>query len=327
MGLAMHDAMKQTNGLSRRALAAQVGGAVLAACAPRTGAPTTINIGYQKNGVLLLAKSRGVVEALMRPIKLNWVEFPSGPPLLEAMNAGAIDLGATGDTPPIFAQAAGSALQYVAYQPLTGEGEGLVVAPDSPIRRLAELRGKRVGFTKASSSHLLVVNALASAGLTLAEVQPVFLSPSDAASAFSRRALDAWGIWDPFLALVQRDQHARVLISGDRLPKTDAFYLASNAVIGRAPQALSRLLDALRAEAAWGQANRAELVKIVSNANGLPPDIVDTSLRRGRLGVEPLDHPALLRQQAAADTLQNIAVIPRKIRVAEAAWSGWRPKP
>ena len=311
---------------TRRALAVQAAAAAVAACAPRGGAATTLTVGYQKNGVLLLAKSRGVVDRLMGPVPIKWVEFPSGPPLLEAMNAGAVDLGATGDTPPIFAQAAGSALQYVAYQPLSGLGEGLVVPADSPIRRLAELRGKRIAFTKASSSHLLVANALASAGLTLAEVQPIFLSPSDAASAFARRAVDAWGIWDPFLALVQRDQKARVLVNGGQLPRTDAFYLASNAVISRAPQALGRLLDALRAEAIWGRANRDEVVKIVSSANGLPPDIVDTSLRRGDLAVEPLDHAAVVRQQAAAETLQTISVIPNKIRVAEAAWSGWRPK-
>ncbi len=309
---------------SRRALAAQAGAALLAACAPRTGGPTTINIGYQKNGVLLLAKSRGVVEALMRPIKLNWVEFPSGPPLLEAMNAGAIDLGATGDTPPIFAQAAGSALQYVAVQPITGEGEALLVPAASPIRSVAELKGKRVAFTKASSSHLLAANALASAGLTLAQVRPVYLAPSDAASAFGRGAVDAWAIWDPFLALAERDQKARILVSGTRLPRTDAFYLASNRIIARAPKALGQLLDALHAEAAWGDGHRPDLVRIVSAANGLPPDIVDTSLRRGRLAVEPLTREVLARQQAAADTLQDLGAIPHKIRVADAAWPGWR---
>jgi aliphatic sulfonates family ABC transporter substrate-binding protein len=313
---------------SRRTLAVQIGGLALAACAPEGRAPaTTIKIGYQKNGVLLLAKSRGVVDSLVRPTKLNWVEFPSGPPLLEAMNAGAIDLGATGDTPPIFAQAAGAGLQYVAYQPISGEGEALIVPPSSTLRRVAELKGKRIAFTKASSSHLIVVNALASAGLTLADVTPVYLSPSDAASAFGRGAVDAWAIWDPFLALAERDQRARVLISGAKLPKSDAFYLASNRILSSAPKALGDLLDALRAEADWGEKNRPELVKIVSAANGLPPEIVELSLRRGRLAVEPLDRAVLARQQAAADTLQNIGIIPRKIRIADAAWAGWRHTP
>lgn len=313
-------------GFSRRALGALAGAAALTGCAPAIRSATTINVGYQKEGVLLLAKSRGVVDALMRPIRVNWIEFPSGPPLLEAMNAGAVDLGATGDTPPIFAQAAGSALQYVAYQPLSGESEGLLIPGASPIRRVADLKGKRIAFTKASSSHLLVANALASAGLTLAQVRPSFLAPSDAASAFARGAVDAWAVWDPFLALAERDQGARILISGAHLPRTDAFYLASDAIIGRAPEALGKLLDALRAEAAWGEAHPADVIRIVSAANGLPPDIIDTSLKRRRFAVEPLDRAALVRQQAGADTLEDIAVIPKKIRIAEAAWSGWRPK-
>jgi len=136
--------------------------------------------------------------------------------------------------------------------------------------------------------------------------------------------VDAWAIWDPFLALAERDQQARILISGTRLPRTDAFYLASNRIIGSAPKALAQLLDALRAEAAWGEAHRPDLVKIVSGANGLPPDIVDISLRRGRLAVEPLTREVLARQQAAADTLQDLGAIPHKIRVADAAWPGWR---
>jgi len=309
---------------SRRAFTTQMGAAALTACAP-TRAPDVINIGYQKNGVLLLAKSRGVVESRLRPIRINWVEFPSGPPLLEAMNAGAIDLGATGDTPPIFAQSAGAGLQYVAYQPISGEGEALIVPAGSTLRHVSELKGKRIAFTKASSSHLIVVNALASVGLTLANVTPVYLSPSDAASAFGRSAVDAWAIWDPFLALAERDQKARVLISGAKLPRSDAFYLASDRILSHSPKVLSALLDALRAEAAWGEANQSELVRIVSAANGLPPEIVETSLRRGRLAVEPIDKDVLARQQAAADTLQNIGIIPRKIRVADVAWAGWRP--
>jgi aliphatic sulfonates family ABC transporter substrate-binding protein len=309
---------------SRRGLALQIGALAISDCAPGGKARSTINIGYQKNGVLLLAKSRGVVDAVMRPIKLNWIEFSSGPPLLEAMNAGAVDLGATGDTPPIFAQAAGAGLQYVAVQPLSGAGEALLVPAASPIRKVGALNGGRIAFTKASSSHLLVANALAGAGLTLAQVRPVYLSPSDAAVAFGRGAVDAWAIWDPFLALAERDQKVRVLITGAELPRTDAFYLASNRILADAPKALAQLLNALRAEAAWGQAHRREVVQIVSAANGLPADIVETSLRRGALAVEPLTRDVLARQQAAADTLQDIGVVPRKIRVADAAWPGWR---
>lgn len=107
---------------SCRTLLSMGGATALAACAPKASAPVNIRIGYQKNGVLLLAKSRGVVVAALRPMTLEWVEFPYGPPLLEALNAGAVDIGATGDAPPIFAEAAGAPLKYVAAPPISGEG-------------------------------------------------------------------------------------------------------------------------------------------------------------------------------------------------------------
>ncbi|MBV8682093.1 MAG: aliphatic sulfonate ABC transporter substrate-binding protein [Caulobacteraceae bacterium] len=316
-------------GIDRRVLAAAAGASLLAACAPRARSKAglaRVRIGYQKNGVLLLAKSRGAAAAALNPIALEWVEFPSGPPLLEAMNAGAVDLGAVGDTPPIFAQAAGAQLAYVAVQPLSGLSEAIVVPSGSPVRGVRDLRGRRLGFTKASSSHLLAASALADAGLSLADVQTVFLSPSEAAAAFGRRAIDAWGIWDPFLALAERDQGARVIVTGAKVPRTDAFYLASRRFIDGSPEILRRLLGALARDAVWGQANPDGVVRIISTATGLPPDIVRTSLRRGPLAVDPITPTALARQQTAADTLARIGVVPTKVEVAQAAWTGWRPQ-
>ncbi len=310
---------------SRRDVLAPIAAVALAACAPRAGAGAGLRIGYQRNGVLLLARSRGLDPAPAALAKVQWVEFPSGPPLLEALSAGAVDFGATGDAPPIFAQAAGAALRYVAVQPITGEGEAIVVPPGSPLREARDLRGRRIAFTKASSSHLLVVKALAAAGLTLAQVEPVYLAPSDAAGAFSRRAIDAWATWDPYLALVQRDQGARVLVSGASLRRSDAFFLASQRLSETAADALRALLNALRSEAAWGRAHTAPLVALVAKANGLPPDVVATSLRRGPLAVDPLTPEVLQRQQLSADTFADLGIIPRRITVADAAWTGWSP--
>jgi sulfonate transport system substrate-binding protein len=214
--------------LSRRKLGLSLAYASLvAACAPPRRRPRTLRIGYQKNGVLLCAKSRGLIDKALPGTTVEWSLFPSGPPMLEAMSAGAVDFGATGDTPPIFAQAASAPLVYAAYQPLTGVGEGVVTPPGSPLTTGKDLKGKRIAVTKGSSAHLLLIRALRSAGLSWGDVTPVFLTPSDAASAFGSGSIDAWSIWDPYLALAQRDQKARVLVSGAVLPQTDAFYLAS----------------------------------------------------------------------------------------------------
>jgi sulfonate transport system substrate-binding protein len=303
----------------------------LSACGPRgqtgeTGKPIRVRIGYQKNGVLLLAKSRGQLAAALPRVSVEWVEFVSGPPLLEALAVGAVDLGATGDSPPLFAQAAGAPLRYVAVQPLTGQSEAILIPKVSPIARVEDLRGKRLAFTKGSSSHLLVVKALAKVSLALTDIQPIYLSPADAPAAFAAGSLDAWATWDPYLALAQRDQAARVLIDGSAVARSDAFLLASARLVEEAPAVLSKVLDALRAEAAWGETHRPDLIRIVSQANGLPPEIVEASLRRGKLAVEPVTAEIVARQQASADIFAKLGVIPRAIKIADAAWTGWTPR-
>jgi sulfonate transport system substrate-binding protein len=313
--------------LSRRKLGLSLAYASLvAACAPPRRRPRTLRIGYQKNGVLLCAKSRGLIDKALPGTTVEWSLFPSGPPMLEAMSAGAVDFGATGDTPPIFAQAASAPLVYAAYQPLTGVGEGVVTPPGSPLTTGKDLKGKRIAVTKGSSAHLLLIRALRSAGLSWGDVTPVFLTPSDAASAFGSGSIDAWSIWDPYLALAQRDQKARVLVSGAVLPQTDAFYLASAKLAHDSPDLLRDFLDALRVEAAWGQAHQDEMVKIISDANHLPADVVLTSLRRGPLAVEPMTAAAVARQQAGADTFADLHIIPAHIDIASVVWRDWKPQ-
>jgi sulfonate transport system substrate-binding protein len=315
-----------TLGPSRRTLGVSLAAVGFAAsCAPKPRRPDRLRIGYQKNGVLLSAKSRGLIDKALTGTTVEWALFPSGPPMLEAMAAGAVDFGATGDTPPIFAQAAGAPLVYAAYQPLTGVGEGVVVPPGSPLATGKDLKGKRIAVTKGSSAHLLLIRALRSVGLGWMDVTPVFLTPSDAAGAFGSGSIDAWSIWDPYLALAQKDQKARVLISGAALPRTDAFYLASAKLAHEAPDLLRDFLNALRVEAAWGQAHQDEMVKIISDANHLPADVVLTSLRRGPLAVEPMTADAVARQQAGADTFTDLHIIPAHIEIASAVWRDWKP--
>jgi sulfonate transport system substrate-binding protein len=293
---------------------------------PKSRRLERLRIGYQKSGVLLSAKSRGLIDKAWPGTRIEWALFPSGPPMLEAMAAGAVDFGATGDTPPIFAQAAGAPLVYAASQPLTGQGEAVITPAGSSLVLPKDLKGKRVAVTRGSSSHLLLIRALDSAGLSLSDIRLVFLSPGDAAGAFGSGGIDAWAIWDPFLALAMRDQKARILISGAALPASDAFYLASAHLARDAPEVLRKFLDALRAECAWGNSHQDEMVQIISGASRLPPDVVLTSLRRGRLAVEPMTAPVIARQQAAADIFAALHVIPRPITVAKAVWRDWTPK-
>ena len=172
-----------------------------------------LRIGYQKIGALLIVKEKKVLEQRFEPqgVRVRWIEFAFGPPLLEALGAGAIDYGYTGDFPPIFAQAARANLLYAGGIPARGYGQAIVVPAASSIQEVAGLAGKKVAVAKASSAHNLLVAALQSIKPRWSAITPVYLPPPDAAAAFVRGAVDAWSIWDPFFAIAELKQKARAL--------------------------------------------------------------------------------------------------------------------
>src|ERR1700710_218223 len=193
------------------------------------GQDRVVRIGFQKYGKLVLLKGKGSLEEKLKPLgyKVSWTEFPSGPPLLEALNVGAIDFGVAGETPPIFAQAAGAPLVYLGYDPPAPQGEAILIPKDSPLKSVADLKGKKVALNKGSNVHYLLVKALEKAGLKYSDVEPVFLPPSDARAAFERGSVDAWVIWDPFLAAAEKQIGARILVDGKGIVSNHQFYLAA----------------------------------------------------------------------------------------------------
>src|ERR1700675_2414508 len=164
-----------------------------------------VRIGYQKYGSLNVVKAQGTFdrERAQRGIKIQWTQFPAGPHLLEGMNVGSIDIGPSGEAPPIFAQAAGTPFVYLGSQPPYPSGEAILVPKDSPIKTVADLKGKRIALNKGSNVHYLLLKALEKAGLKYQEVQTAFLQPADARAAFDGGKVDAWVIWDPFLTVAQ----------------------------------------------------------------------------------------------------------------------------
>ena len=300
--------------------------ATLSACAPRDKVGFgRLRIGYQKNGLLLLAQAGGRLPARLASAGvtgIDWAQFGSGPPMLEAMRAGAIDIGAVGDTPPIFAQAAGSPIIYAAAQSLTGAGEGLVVKADSSFHAVGDLKGRRIAFTKGSSAHLFVVKALTAAGLTLGDITPVYLSPADASAAFINGAVDGWAIWDPYFAIVLQGG-ARRLIDGGSVAPTNNFYIASSGFAQRAPAVLNRLLDSLAAEAAWSNAHEANAVTAIQAATGLPGAVVNTSLQREPFAVIPMTDAVIRTQQDNADLFRRLGIVPASVDVRAASWTHW----
>ena len=306
--------------LNRRA--ALLGLGLAAVARPALAAPGPLRIGYQKFGSLVILRSQGTLEKLFAPqgVPVTWVEFNAGPPLLEALNAGAVDFGGTGDTPPIFAQAAGSSLQYVGAQPLRGEHEAILVREGSPVRTVADLRGRRVAYTRGSSAHNFVVKALEKAGLSLSDIQSTPLQPSDAAAAFRSGAVDAWAIWDPFLAVAQQDPAARVLVREAEVAPSNNFFLARRAWAASAPEQVTALLDAINGAAAWAAANPDALAELLAQVTGVPLAAQRVAAQRGTYAVQPMDEAIIAQQQGIADTFARLRIIPARIDVRQAVW-------
>jgi sulfonate transport system substrate-binding protein len=294
----------------------------LAGAPGRAETPRQIRIGYQKNGLLVVARQQAALEQHFRGagIAISWIDFPAGPPMLEAMNAGSVDFGQVGDTPPIFAQAAGAKVVYVAGQPITN-GQGILVKLDSAIRSLADLKGKRIGFTKGSSAHNVVVLALEKAGLQYSDIAPVYLSPPDGAAAFARDAIDAWAVWDPYFAIGEVRGGGRVLVNASSVGKTNSFYIANRDFAPQSPQLVSAVIAVLAQTATWAEIHRDQVGRVLAEITGVDLDIQTIAARRSSFAIGKLTDDIVATQQAVADRFFRLGLIPRQIVVREAIWS------
>jgi sulfonate transport system substrate-binding protein len=240
---------------------------------------------------------------------------------LEALNAKSIDIGRTGDTPPVFAQAANSPLVYIGGSTAKERSSGIVVPTNSSIQTLADLKGKRVAFTKGSSANFLIVKALKSAGLKFSDIQPVNLTPADARAAFEQGKVDAWAIWDPFFAVVQAQKNVRVLSDAQGLAANRDFYLASGSFAEQNPEIIKAVREETQAVAKWADANPDEVVKILSPLLGIEPPILNVVTKRRGYGFEPIDDKMVAEQQEIADTFFELKQIPQKLSVKEIVWN------
>ena len=280
-----------------------------------------IRIGYQKNGVLVIARQQATLEQHFTPqgIAVKWIEFSSGPPMLEAMNVGSVDYGAVGDSPPIFAQSAGAAIVYAAGQPITN-GQGILVQRDSPIRSIADLKGKRIGFTKGSSAHNIVVQTLEKAGLTYADITPVYLTPPDAGPAFANGSIDAWSIWDPYFAIGEIKQNGRILVNASEITRTNSFYIANRDFAKNHGPLLQQIIDVTSSTAKWAEAHRDEVARSLSAVTGIPLDIQTVAANRSSFAVGPVTDDIVAIQQGVADRFYKLGLIPKPIVVRDAVW-------
>jgi len=292
------------------------------AASPTATAAKVVRIGHQKFDPFTLVKARAGLEKRLQPlgVSVEWKEFQSGPPMLEALNVGSIDIGRTGDAPPVFAQAANAPLLYIGGSAPKDRSSGILVPTNSAIQTLADLRGKKIAFTKGSSANYLLAKALKSAGIKWTDIEPTNLTPADARAAFQQGNVDAWVIWDPFYAAAQAQKDVRVVKDSKGLAANRDFYLANQSFVYPNFKIIEAIREETQAVATWADANPAEVVKILAPILNVDVSILDVVTRRRSYGFEPIQADMVAEQQEIADSFFELGLIPKQLKVEEVVW-------
>ncbi|MDX1933495.1 MAG: sulfonate ABC transporter substrate-binding protein [Capsulimonadales bacterium] len=283
-----------------------------------------LRIGHQRADPLNLLKLRGDLEKRLAPagVSVEWLNFTAGLPLLEALGVGSIDIGSTGDSPALFAQAAGTPLVYIANIPLgehAEDGEAIIVPKNSPIRSVQDLKGKKIAFQKASGSHNLLLQHLQKAGIAYSDIQPLYLAPPDARVAFESGKIDAWVVWDPFLAVAIKQSGARIIANRVGINTPGAFYLSSRKFAEEHPELIKIVLEEVDRASEWSYQHPQETADLLARNTGVDKETLTFLLqRRSRTGARSIDEKIIAAQQTSADNFYKIGLLPRKIDVREA---------
>lgn len=274
---------------------------------------------------LQVGDQSGLVQALLHAAdedrtadySLTWHPFPAGPALLEAISAGAVDVGVVGNAPPVFAQAGGFAISIIGVADGAQNNNALLVPEDSGVRSVAELKGKRVAVAKGSSGHYLLLAALRQAGLSARDVDVVYVSPVDAQNAFASGHLDAWAVWYPFVGQAVA-RGARILLDGSAWPETGLNFTVASSQALADPQRAGQLADLLarlaRAQA-WATAHPVEWAQALAATTRLPLSLVQEMVSHQSLRYVPISPAVITLQQRLADAFAEAHLIPRTVPV------------
>ncbi|KKI90550.1 ABC transporter substrate-binding protein [Bacillus sp. SA1-12] len=281
----------------------------------------TVYIGFQKFGTLnILKANKSLDQALEKEgYSVKWTEFPAGPQLLEALNVGSVDFGHTGEAPPIFAQAADAPLVYFANEPPNPRGEAIIVPENSSIKSIKDLKGKKIGLNKGSNVHYLLVKALEKEGIKYEEIETAFLPPADARAAFEKGDIDAWVIWDPFLADAELSTNGRIIADATDLAANREFFLSSRTFAEQNPKVLDIIFDEVKKTETWVSKNPKEAAEFLSPQIGMDAETLELTLNRRTFGLEKVTADVINDQQKIADQFYNLKLIPHSINVEDAS--------
>lgn len=263
----------------------------------------TLRVGDQKGGTEALLRSAGELDNL--PFRIEFSTFTSGPPQIEAATAGKIDFAVTGNTPPIFGAASNARVKVVSAYANNAVGDAILLPATSTISSVAGLKGKKVAVAKGSSAHGHLLLQLRKANLTLGagkDVEPVFLQPADALSAFTSGAVDAWAIWDPYTAIVDLENHPKTLITAEGVSNGYGFGIAGDQALAdpKRNTAIRELVIRLARASAWAKSHPGQWAADYSREIGIDP-------RAGRTAQDRSVRPAIELSDAVIDDEQQLS--------------------
>jgi len=272
-------------------------------------------VGDQKGGNQSLLSAAGGLDGL--PYRIEWSEFPAAAPLLEALNAGAIDVGYVGDAPFLFAYATGVPARVIGVVRQNEDGLAIVVPAKSPIQNVGALKGRRIGTGRGSIGHYLVLATLERAGLKVSDVNLVFLGAIDARAALSSGAIDAWATWDPYTSMLELSEGARRVADGTGLPANKGYTVAGLSAIREKRAALtdfSRRLDRARQ---WALDHTDQYAETWAKITGNSPAVAKHWFNRAQIHGVAMDDALVAGEQSIVDLYARAGVI-KSFRVSEA---------
>src|SRR6204780_3368724 len=278
----------------------------------------TLNVGDQKGtGAEAVLKAAGLLNTL--PFHVTWADFTSGPPMLEAMASGSVDVGGVGDAPPVFAAAGGEGVEIVGAREVpTGDQDALLVPKGSPITSIAQLKGKRIAYGSGSSGNYQMLTVLTAAGLTTKDVTLVNLQPAEALAAFTSGSVDAWDIWPPYVQQAVAQDGAKVLATGSGYGSPYSFEVASKAAVADPAKAaaIKVYLATLDKAYVWAATHPTAWAAAWGKAAGLPSSVMDTAATVDATTPVPVTSAIVSSEQNLVDQFFAAGLIPTKVDIS-----------
>jgi len=288
----------------------------LACTAMHAASGVTLRVGDQKGGNQSLLNASGELAGL--PYRIEWSEFPAAAPLLEALNAGAIDGGYVGDAPFLFAYATGVPARVISVVRQNSDGLAIVVPAKSPIQKVADLKGRRIGTGRGSIGHYLVLATLAKAGLRVEDVNLVFLGPIDARAALTSGAIDAWATWDPYTSMLELADGARRVADGNGFPSNKSYLVAGLGAIRDKRAALTDFARRLNRARQWALQHPDQYADVWAKSTGNSPAVARRWFARAQIHGVPIDDALVADQQSIVDLYAKAGVINKGFSVSQA---------